>query len=75
LKPPTITAAGAPARTAAPLLSLSLLLGSVACSKHEFNDPTTARATIVYDHTGTAQGVSQQFAPQPPANAPERRNK
>ena len=47
------------------LLSLPLLVPLPAgCSKHEFNDPTGARATVVYDHTGTADSVSRQQSPQ-----------
>ena len=53
-----------PARTPLPsllLLSLPLFASLPAgCGKYEFNDPTGARATILYDHTGTADAVSRQ---------------
>ena len=47
------------------VLALMIVMSAVTgCSKYEFNDPTGAKSTVIYDRTGTAGQVSQQIAQQ-----------
>lgn len=50
---------------------LAIVIATVTgCSKYEFNDPTGAKATVIYDHTGTANQITQQLAIQQAAKPP-----